>query len=236
MPGMSPALRPRERPLICSKRVRLPVGSQGDAMTKAIILLPLVMLAACDSGASVSATNASVEEVAKKVEAARLDETFFRAGKWTVKGQVDDVQVPGMPPELAAQMKQRGRDMPGTESCVTEADAKKPAADFFTGNKSCKYDHFTMGGGKIDARMRCGAGGGTQLTTMTGTYGAETYRMALTTAMENPAQGGASEMAQGMAGMTMKLSVEGKRIGDCDPASKRSNTAREPTPATRSDG
>ena len=167
-----------------------------------------------NSAPQVSATNASVAEVAAKVQAARLDETFLRAGKWTVKGQIDDIQVPGMPPELAAQMKTRGAAMPGTESCVTEDDARKPAADFFTGNKSCKYDHFTMGGGKIDARMRCGIGGGTQLTTMTGTYGPETYRMAMTTAMENPAQGSAS----GMQGMTMKLSVEGKRIGECTTA------------------
>lgn len=183
-------------------------------MTKAIILLPLSLLAACDSGGEVSANNATVAEVAAKVQAAKLDDTWFRAGKWSVKGQIDDIQVPGMPPELAAQMKQRGAAMPGTTSCVTEADAKKPAADFFTGNKSCKYDHFTMGGGKIDARMRCGIGGGTQLTTMTGTYGPETYRMAMTTAMENPSQGSAS----GMEGMTMKLSVEGKRIGDCTTA------------------
>lgn len=183
-------------------------------MTRATILLPLILLAACDSGPTVSATNASISEVAAKVDAARLDETFFRAGKWTVKGQIDDIQVPGMPPELAAQMKARGQAMPGTQSCISEADAKKPAADFFTGNKSCKYDHFTMGGGKIDARMRCGIGGGTQLTTMTGTYGPETYRMAMTTAMENPAQGSAS----GMEGMTMKLSVEGKRIGECTAA------------------
>ena len=190
-------------------------------MTKAIILLPLILLAACDSGPSVTATNASIEEVAQKVEAARLEKTFFRAGKWTVTGQIDDIQVPGMPAGLAEQMKERGRAMPGTTSCITEADAKKPAADFFTGNKSCKYDHFTMGGGKIDARMRCGIAGGTQLTTMTGSYGAESYRMAMTTAMENPSQGSAS----GMEGMTMKLSVEGKRIGDCDAA----------TPATKED-
>ena len=72
------------------------------------------------------------------VQAAKLDDDLLRAGKWTVKGQIDDIQVPGMPPELAAQMKARGAAMAGTESCVTEADAKKPAADFFTGDKRCK--------------------------------------------------------------------------------------------------
>ena len=68
-------------------------------MTRAIFLLPFVLIAACDSGPSVTATNASLAEVAAKVEAARVDETFFRAGKWTVKGQLDDIQVPGPGPK-----------------------------------------------------------------------------------------------------------------------------------------
>ena len=188
-------------------------------MTRAIILLPLILLAACDSGPQVSATNASVAEVAAKVEAARLDSDFIRSGKWLTKANIDELTVPGMPAELAAQMKQRGRDMKGTESCMTEADVRKPGPDFFTGNKSCRYDHFTMGDGKIDGRMRCTAGGGTQVSTMTGTYGPDVYRMAMTTAMENPS----GSPAGGMDGLTMKLSVEGKRIGDCDAA----------TPATK---
>lgn len=188
-------------------------------MTRAIILLPLILLAGCDSGPQVSATNASVAEVAAKVEAARLDSDFIRSGKWLTKASIDELTVPGMSAELAAQMKQRGRDMKGTESCMTEADVRKPGPDFFTGNKSCRYDHFTMGDGKIDGRMRCTAGGGTQVSTMTGTYGPDVYRMAMTTAMENPS----GSPAGGMDGLTMKLSVEGKRIGDCDAA----------TPATK---
>ena len=186
----------------------------GDAMTKAIILLPALLLAACDSGPSVTATNPSLEEVSDKVQAARQDSDFLRPGKWLTKASVDEINVPGMSAALAAQMKQRGRDRPGTETCITEADRRKPNADFFTGNKTCKYDHFSIGGGKIDGRMRCGAGGGTQLTAMTGTYAPDSYAMALSTVMENPAQGSST----GMDGMTMKLSVEGKRIGECDAA------------------
>jgi len=186
-------------------------------MTKAIILLPLLLLAACDSGPSVSATNASIEEVAGKVEAARQDKDFLRPGKWLTKGSIDEISAPGMPAEIGAQMKRAGKDMPGTETCITRADAAKPNADFFTGNKSCRYDHFTMGGGKIDARMRCSAAGGTQLSTMTGAYDRESYRMAMTTAMENPSGGSATLMA----GLTMKLSVEGRRIGECDAAADK---------------
>ena len=39
---------------------------------------------------------------------------------------------------------------------------KRPKEDFFAGkNNQCRYDHFNMGGGKIDAAMRC-AGEGRQ--------------------------------------------------------------------------
>ena len=209
-----PLLRPRETAVIFPSAYDRRFVQMGDIMTRSIILLPLVLLSACGSKGDVTATNASVEEVADKVQAARQDSDFLRPGKWLTKASVDEINIPGMSPELAAQMKQRGRAMAGTETCITEADRRKPNADFFTGNKTCKYDHFSMGGGKIDGRMRCGAGGGTQLTAMTGTYAPDSYAMALSTVMENPAQGSST----GMDGMTMKLSVEGKRIGECDAA------------------
>ena len=183
-------------------------------MTKAIILLPLALLAACGSKADVKLTNASVAEVETKVAEAQQGEAFIRPGKWKVSGSVDEIVIPGMPAGMADSMKRDGQMMPGTESCITDADVKKPRPDFFTGNKTCRYDHFTMGGGKIDARMRCTSGGHTQLTTMTGTYAPESYRMAMTTAMET--KSGAAPT--GMEAMTMKLHIDGKRIGTCDAA------------------
>ena len=182
-------------------------------MTKAIILLPLMMLAACDSGPSVTATNASVEEVATKVEAARQDKDFLLPGKWLTKASIEELSAPGMPAGIAEKMKQMGDSKPGTESCMTEADARKPNADFFSGNKNCRYDHFKMGGGKIDAKMRCTAGGGVQRMTMNGEYSPESYRMAMQTEID---RGASSAAAGAMGSITMKMRVEGKRIGECD--------------------
>ena len=49
---------------------------------------------------------------------------------------------------------------------------KRPKEDFFAGkNNECRYDHFTMGGGKIDAAMHCGGKHGeSQVMQMAGTY------------------------------------------------------------------
>ena len=40
-------------------------------------------------------------------------------------------------------------------TCLTDADVKKPKEDFFAGkNRNCRYYHFTMSGGKIDAALK----------------------------------------------------------------------------------
>ena len=95
-------------------------------------------------------------------------------------------------------------------TCLTEEDVKQPEGKFFTGNDQCRYDHFTMSGGKIDAAMRCDAtGGGTQVMTMKGNYSPESYSMR----MEMKTSGG-----QGAAGaMTMRMRVDSKRVGACTP-------------------
>ena len=64
-------------------------------------------------------------------------------------------------------------------SCVTEAEAKKPAAGLFAGGDSgnCTYDKFTMSGGKLNALMSCKQPGGKGAMTMAmdGDYGDESY-------------------------------------------------------------
>ena len=118
--------------------------------------------------------------------------------------------MPGMPPEAAAQMKAAMAKNGSHEftTCLTEEDVKQPKGKFFTGNDQCRYDHFNMSGGKIDAAMSCKAeGAGTQVMTMTGTYSPESYSMQM------------SMKADGMpgptSGMTMKMQVDSKRLGAC---------------------
>lgn len=185
-------------------------------MKAAFFLAPLALLAACDSNPTIEAKDASVEEVAEKVRNAGGTEQFLRAGKWLTKATLEELSAPGMPAGIADNMRAAMAKKPGTETCMTEADVRKPNADFFGGgNKNCRYDHFTMGGGKIDARMRCTAGGASQLMTMAGNYSPDRYNMQMTTEME---RGGSSAAAEAMGSLTMKMRVEGERIGECDAA------------------
>ena len=150
------------------------------------LLSPLV-LAACNREPQVRATNASVEEVANKVADARGSEDLVRPGKWESKVQIEEFSVPGAPPSAAAAMNGLQNRVHVTESCLTPEEAKRPKEKFFAGaNKNCRYDHFTMGGGKIDAVMKCTGNGMAQVMTMQGTYGPDDYQMQ----MSMQAQGG----------------------------------------------
>ena len=168
-----------------------------------------VMLAACDSEPEVSARNASVEEVADQVRAAGGSDSFVRAGKWESRVRIDEFSLPGAPPEMAAAMRDMHRRSEVTTTCLTPEDAKRPKEEFFAGKgKSCRYDRFEMGGGKIDARMTCASGGMDQTMTMTGSYSPDTYGMEMT--MKADAKAGPA------GGMTMKMRVDARRVGECD--------------------
>ena len=177
----------------------------------AIFIAALTPLAACDGGPEVDARNATPEEVAEQVREATDDEQFVRPGKWQSKVTIEELEMPGMPAEVAAGMKKMmaQHQERTSESCLTEEDAKRPNEDFFAGkDNNCRYEHFTMGGGKIDAKMRCSAdGGASQVMEMAGTYSPESYQMRMATRTEGA----------GTPGMTMKLKVDSTRIGACDP-------------------
>ncbi len=178
-------------------------------MKPAFCLLPLV-LAGCNSGPAVEERDTPVAEVAEKVRKAGEGQRFLRPGKWVLKATLEEFDAPGMPPAMGDKMKAMMASKPSTETCLTEADLKQPNADFFGGGaNNCSYDHFTMGNGRIDAKMRCSNSGAAQIMTMAGTYDPDQYQMRMTTEMDAGAAMGA---------MRMTMRGQGRRIGDCGAA------------------
>jgi hypothetical protein len=169
-----------------------------------------VPLAACNSSPKVNERNASVAEVAQKVREAGVDQSLVRPGRWESKVTVEQFDIPGMPAEMAQRMKSMMAEKQehGFVSCLTPEDVKRPKEDFFAGkNKECRYDHFTMGGGKIDALMRCdGKSGSAPVMQMAGTYSPDSYQMQTSMKMA----GGA-----GVEGMSMQLRIDAHRVGEC---------------------
>jgi len=172
----------------------------------AILLMSLSLpLAACGSGPTVDETNASVDEVSEKVAEASKNREFIRPGKWLSSVTIEEMDMPGMPPQAAEQMKRMIAETHTSESCLTPEQASQPKEKFFSGNENCRYDHFRMGGGKIDAKMRCEVAGNAQLMEMNGTYSPDSYQMR----MKSQTEGEAGEA------MRMQMRVEAKRTGEC---------------------
>ncbi len=184
-------------------------------MKHVVVLIACILpLGGCNKAPEVHEKNASVAEVARAVSQSGVaNDLFLHAGEWSVSGTVEEMTIPGLPPEAQAQMKRMmGRNGTTTYNyCLTPAEAKRPGGRFFSGKaqNDCHYEHFTMGGGKIDAAMQCqGQSPGTMRMNVTGTYSADSY-------VTNVAM----DMQGGQEGtMTMKMRSEARRIGECSPA------------------
>jgi hypothetical protein len=179
-------------------------------MRYAAMLIGCAILAGCNSEPDVDMKNASVGDVAKEVSESSSGESFVRPGKWESTVQFVSMDAPGMPDSVKSAMQGMNDRRTVFTTCLKPDEVKKPKEDFFAGkdNKECRYDHFRMGDGKIDAVMRCTRQGGGQVMQLQGTYSPESYSMQ----MAMKADGG-----QGPAkDMTMKMRVDAKRVGECD--------------------
>ena len=177
----------------------------------AILIACALPLAACNKGPQVDAKNASVAEVAEKVrDAGVASDNFMRAGEWRASATIEEMNIPGMPPEAQKQMKQAMGQHQNTtyQYCLTPAEAQRPNGKFFTGKEAnnCRYDHFTMGGGKIDAVMQCQSDKTHSMTmTIEGAYSPDSYSTHVAMNMQGGREGG----------MTMKMRSEAHRVGEC---------------------
>jgi Protein of unknown function (DUF3617) len=174
-------------------------------MKRLAVLVPLA-LAACNSSPNVRAENASVGEVAEKVAKVQAGGQFISPGRWESTMTIREMSAPGLPPEVAAQMKAHMGQARNFVTCLTPEQVKQPKEGFFGGaNAGCRYERFAMGGGKIDGVMKCSGQGMERTMAMSGSYGPDSYNMAVSS----------EGKGQGPAAMTMKMTLEAKRTGAC---------------------
>lgn len=173
-------------------------------------VISMTLLFACHSGPTVTATNATGAQVAAQIKAANLDTSFVLPGRWEGTMMISNLNIPDMRPQMAERMKTSIGKPKTFVSCLTPDQVKAPKEGFFGGEqKSCRFAHYTMGNGKIDAEMTCHQGGAVRTMKMSGTYGSDTYAMT----MESSGNGGAKEGP--MSEMSMKMNLTGKRTGEC---------------------
>ena len=179
--------------------------------TVLLLAAAVIALAGCNKSPTVDAKNATPAEVAKQVKDSGVaDTSMISPGQWQSKVTIEKFYVPGMPPEVAQRMKSvmAQGSVHDSTTCLTPEDVKKPKEDFFAGkNNECRYDHFTMGGGKIDALMHCGKEGHASTMRMAGNYSSDSYQMQMATEADTGDEGAGA--------MQMQMRVEAKRVGEC---------------------
>jgi hypothetical protein len=135
--------------------------------------------------------------------------TSLQPGQWEFTTKMTDIEVPGAPPAVAAQMKQAMASSAQTQSrCLTPAEAANPGGSLANPSGSaqgCTFSKQTFAGGTIDVAGTCRAPtGGNVETTLTGTY----------TATEINARIGAN-VTGGPQQMRMSGTMTARRTGDC---------------------
>lgn len=170
------------------------------------IALAALALAGCDRH-EVNEVNASVGDVANAVAESNI-EARLKPGRWQASATLIDLDAPNLPPQAKAMMKKQMESAASSVSiCLKPEDINKPGAQFFgQDNPNCRFDHYKMGGGKIDAKMRCAApSGGSSEMTMNGLYNPTHYEMEVASTATH----------QGPAPMTMRMKMVSDWVGEC---------------------
>jgi len=178
-------------------------------MKRVILIAGIAVLAACNKGPDIDVKNASVGEVAEKARAAAAGARLVDPGRWETKVTLIQADMPNLPPQYAARIKETMAKVQGqtVATCLTAADLKKPTPEFLAAHtKNCRFDHYTMSGGKIDAQMTCTAPqGGSMSVATTGTFSPDSYETTTVMTMSG-GPGGAR---------TTKSHTEAHRVGEC---------------------
>ena len=178
---------------------------RASGLTASLALI--VLVSGCSKPAPVDVKNGSPQAVASSVSAAGLK---FTPGRWETTVNMTKFDIgKDMPPQAKEMMKQMMGKVRKLAACLTVEQAEKPGPEFFGEQRSgCTYDHFTMGGGTIDAKMVCkgeGGDGGAMTMTMTGHYTADSYDMKVSS---NGTQGGMP--------IAMDLAMTAHHTGACN--------------------
>lgn len=170
----------------------------------ALPLAAAFALAACNNSDSIVAKDESAESVAAKVAKSNVKPL---PGRWESTLKFEKMEMPNLPPAAKEAMNKQLASAHSFSTCLTPEEAAQPDAKFFQGNDSgCKYDSFSMSGGKIDAVMSCDMNGQKQKMTMSGSYGEEAYTISISSSGE----------AQAGMPMNMAMSIASRRVGDCN--------------------
>lgn len=177
-------------------------------MTAALMGLAAMSLSACGSKDEArDGTPRSLDDIEQ--EASKLEKP--EPGEYRQVMEIKSLEMPGMPPEAAEQMKGMMKASQEGTFCLTKADSDRGFKDMFNdvgkGNQ-CTYSKFDVDGGTLDARMECQSQQqGKAVMKMTGTVNAKGANVTV----DMDTTGGPPPMGT----MKMKMHMITTRLGDC---------------------
>jgi len=123
---------------------------------------------------------------------------MVQPGQWETVSTVTSVKGGNFPPAVAAAM--RGRPTV-IRHCVTPAEAAAGPREMMKPSTGCKFDRFSMVGGRYAALMRCDRPGSSMTVNATGAY------------TPVSAESTATMVMKGRMAMTMTATTKSRRIG-----------------------
>ncbi len=179
--------------------------------------------AACSSGEP--AKNADGTMAKSAVESEMAQANNMRPGQYQATMQITKFEMPGMPPEALAQMRDQMQSATAVQNsyCLSDEEARAGRQDMMkrlsNAQGDCNFQNFDVSGNDVSGRMVCSGmpGGGSMTMTMTGTMTADTSDMTMASEISNPS------VPQANANMTFHITA--RRTGDC-------SAAAPTTPAT----
>ncbi len=118
-------------------------------------------LSACSNKGSDRADKDGNGVIDSQESAAAMDYDAFipmKAGLWETNFVFADINVPTLGKAEKQQIMNEVAKSTSSQSCLTDAEAKKPAADFFGGNgaEKCVYQAFDVSGQNVRMKLSCG--------------------------------------------------------------------------------
>lgn len=175
----------------------------------------LLLVACGDTTAEKQAAGLTENDVKSKL----ADAPTLRPGQYESSFQITRFDVPGVPAEAQAQLRQMMTSAAQVQQsyCLTEEQAERGAQDMFRElsktNGECQFDRFDVDGNQVEGRLTCVArGGGRVEMAMSGTMADTSSEIEMTANITDP------NMPQGRA--TMVMTVASRRTGDCTAESR----------------
>ncbi len=171
----------------------------------------LLALSSCSDNSADKDGDGTVNSVER---AAEMDYDAFipmKAGLWETRFTFTDIEVPTLGSAEKRQIMEEVAKGASSRSCLSEAEAKKPGADFFGGNgaEKCVYKAFDVSGQNVRMTLSCGMEGmGTVEIDLAGVMGETAFNYESEVAIRLPMVGK----------VKMKGNAIGKHAGKCTAA------------------